>query len=240
MTASATDVQALTSASAPGVVDRLRLRAGPACRPFTAACGLRIGATVLIFDDRGRFDLLRITDVLADVVSVASMDGRRLPVYPVGSSIISVDIHSYYFDHARTQLRRHDGWLTDAPVLDNVVALSFQYFGPSFRTIRRSDQGRPTCTTSSQSFQSLSSTTTTEVEISSKELTDGTWCGIRSSVDVDLFRVRRVRVHLRLQASSAEHRGSDRQMFARPGHAADYRRFVPDATVRFDVALRNQ
>ena len=164
------------------------------------------------------------------------MEGRGLPAYPVGSSIIPVVLHGYYFDPARGQIRHHDGWRTDVPVLDNVVALSFQYFGLPYATVRESSGGYSACPGSLSS----SGRSSREVELSPSVLTDGPWCGHRPLFDVDLFRVRRVRITLRLQASAAEHRGSDRRLFARPGRAVDYKRFVPDATVRFDVALRNQ
>ena len=234
LTTPAIDTRALTDTPLHGRSGALRLRAGSACRPFRAACGLRPGTTVLIFDDVGRSDLLHVTDVLGDVISVVAMEGRGLPAYPAGSSIVPVDVHSYYFDDARRQLRHHDGWRTDVPVLDNVVALSFEYFGLPSPPRRRSSGGHLTCPDRSRS------SSRSQNQLSPGMLTDGPWCGHRPLFDMDLFRVHRVRVTLRLQASAAEHRGSDRQLFARPGPAVDRTRFVPDATVRFDVALRNQ
>ena len=234
ITTPALDTRAVTDAPLQGGAGVLPVRAGSACQPFRAACGLRPGATVLIFDDLGRSDLLRVTDVLGDAISVVAMEGRGLPAYPAGSSIIPVDVHSYYFDHARRQIRHHDGWLTDVPVLDNVVALSFQYFGSPSAPLRELSSGQVTCPDRSRSWSGSQS------QLLQGVLTDGPWCGHRPLFDIDLFRVYRVRVKLRLQASAAEHRGSDRQLFARPGPAVDCTRFVPDATVRFDVALRSQ
>ena len=237
ITMPAIDTRAVTDAPLQGRAGALRIRAGSGCHASRAACGLAAGTTVLIFDDLGRSDLLSVTDVLGDLISVVAMQGRDLPVYPAGSSIIPVVLHGYYFDHARGQVRHHDGWLTDVPVLDNAVALSFQYFGFPYATVRESSGGHSTCPGRSRSSSGRSSP---EVELSPSALTDGPWCRHRPLFDVDLFRVHRVRVTLRLQASAAEHRGSDRRLFARPGPAVDYKRFVPDATVRFDVALRNQ
>ena len=237
ITTPALDTRVVTDTPLQGRTGALSVRAISGCRPFSARCGLGPGATALIFDDLGRSDLIRVTDVFDDVISVVAMEGLGLPDYPAGSSIIPVDVHGYYFDRARGQVRHHDGWLTDAPVLDNVVALSFEYFGSSSATVRESSGGPPTCPDPSRSSSGRSNP---EVELVPSVLTDGPWCGHRPLFDVDLFRVRRVRVTLRLQASAAEHRGSDRWLFARPGRAVDRRRFVPDATVRFDVALRNQ
>lgn len=237
MTLSTTNTRAVTDAPIEGDTGTVHLGATRGCEPFRAACGFRVGSTALIFDKRGRSDLFRITDVLGDVISVVSMEGVRLPVYPAGSTIIPVDVHRYYFDRDRGQLRHYDGWKTDVPVLDNVVALSVQYFGSPLRPVGESEEVRPPCADGSRSF---SRRLRPEVELSLSVLTDGPWCGTRPRFDVDLFRVRRVRVVLLLQASAAEHRGSDRRVFARPGPAVDHRRLVPDATVRFDVALRNQ
>ncbi len=72
-------------------------------------------------------------------------------------------------------------------------------------------------------------------------LSDGPWCPHGSHpdrFDADLLRVRRVRVHLRLQAA-APFRGPAGPLFARLGTAVDPRRYVPDRAVRMDVALRN-
>ena len=229
------DFRAVTDAPLQGRTGAIRMRPGSACRPFRATCGLGPGRTVLIFDDLGRSDLLRVTHVLGDTISVVAMEGRGFPAYPAGSSIIPVDIHGYYFDHARGQLRHHDGWLTDVPVLGNVVALAFQYFGSPGAAVGESSRGPSTCPGRSSSIRS-----SPQVELTASVLTDGPWCGHRPLFDLDLFRVHRVRITLRLQASVAEHRGSDRRLFLRPGLAVDHQRFVPDATVRFDVTLRNQ
>ena len=214
---------------------RLWLRPGRACRRLQPACGLTDGVTVMIFDDRGRSDLLRITDVDGEAISIFPMEGG-FRAYPAGSTIVPVDIHAYYFDAARAQMRRYDGWRTDAPVLDNVVALSFQYFGSPPRTAITFDRDRPICSTAAGPWDGVSGP---EVELLPSVLTDGPHCGPRPMFDVDLFRVRRVRVTLRLQASAAEHRGLDQQVFIRPGSARDHTRLVPDVTVRFDLALRN-
>ena len=237
ITLSTTDARAVTDAPIEGGTGTVHIRATPGCERFRAACGLRVGSTALIFDERGRSDLVRITDVLGDVISVVSMESVRLPVYPVGSTTISVDVHRYYFDRNRGQVRHYDGWKTDVPVLDNVVALSVQYFGSPLRPVGESEEARPSCPDGSRSF---SRRLRPEVELSLSVLTDGPWCGSHPRFDVDLFGVRRVRIVLRLQASAAEHRGSDRRVFARPGPAVDHKRLVPDATVRFDVVLRSQ
>jgi hypothetical protein len=72
-------------------------------------------------------------------------------------------------------------------------------------------------------------------------LTDGPWCpdaDAPNRVDADLFRVREVRVVLRLEAASAAVRGGDVRLFAHPGAAPDPLRWVPDRQVTIDVVPR--
>lgn len=72
-------------------------------------------------------------------------------------------------------------------------------------------------------------------------LTDGPWCPDQAApnrVDADLFRVREVRLVVRLEASSPAVRGVDGTLFAHPGGARDPLRWVPDRQVTIDVVPR--
>ena len=72
-------------------------------------------------------------------------------------------------------------------------------------------------------------------------MTDGPWCpdaAAPNRVDADLFRVREVRVTLRLEAASPAARGGDARLFAHPGTARHPWRWVPDRQVTIDVVLR--
>jgi hypothetical protein len=79
------------------------------------------------------------------------------------------------------------------------------------------------------------------VALTSSMLTDGPWCPDVSDgdrFDADLLRVRRVRVHLRLQAPTP-FRGPAGPLFLHAGIAAEPRRWVPDQEITVDVSLRN-
>jgi hypothetical protein len=79
-----------------------------------------------------------------------------------------------------------------------------------------------------------------QVPLTKAILTDGPWCPDASKpnrFDADLFRVRRVRVKLRVQVALASLRGPSATLFANPGTAES--RFVPDQEVTFDVTPRN-
>ena len=79
------------------------------------------------------------------------------------------------------------------------------------------------------------------VAIGQAMLTDGPWCPDAARAfrfDADLLRIRRVRVHVRLQAARP-FRGLAGLLFANSGSALDPWRQVPDETVTIDVAPRN-
>jgi prepilin-type N-terminal cleavage/methylation domain-containing protein len=73
------------------------------------------------------------------------------------------------------------------------------------------------------------------------ELDDGPWCphdDAPERFDADWFRVRRIDVHLRVEALPAEFRGSAGRWFIRGGTAAhDAPRWVRDRTLTFSVAV---
>jgi hypothetical protein len=73
-------------------------------------------------------------------------------------------------------------------------------------------------------------------------LVDGPWCPDEARAnrfDADLLRIRRIRVHLRVQTVSAALRGPAGLLFMRAGTSNSAERFVPDQEIRFDVTPRN-
>lgn len=79
------------------------------------------------------------------------------------------------------------------------------------------------------------------VPIGQALLVDGPWCPDASHAfrfDADLLRVRRIRVHLRLQAARP-FRGLSGAWFVNGGAAGDPWRYVPDERVTLDVMPRN-
>jgi hypothetical protein len=96
------------------------------------ACGLRAGATVLIRDASGS-DLFAVTAVTGGTVSLRQVRGALTRAFEAGSRIVEVMLTTYYLrgdDRARTsQLMRYNGASSDAPVVDHVVGLGFEYFG---------------------------------------------------------------------------------------------------------------
>ena len=111
-----------------------------------------------------------------------------------------------------SQLMHYDGVETDAPVVDHVVALAFDYF--------EADGS----------------------ELDPATLQDGPWSPgdvPTGAFDADLLRIRRVRVTLRVQAARAALRGPAGVLFTNGGTAASMERYLPDREIRVDVAPRN-
>jgi hypothetical protein len=105
------------------------------------------------------------------------------------------------------QLARYDGGSGDFPMVPEIGGLTFEYFADG--------------------------------ALSPPTLTDGPWYPDALSpdrFDVDLLEIRRVRVHVRMQAPAA-FRGPAGPLFARSGTATF--QAIPDRRVQFDVALRN-
>ena len=146
-----------------------------------------------------------------DTISVA----HRLPL---GAALDTPTLvrHTYFLKASTFQLMHDDGLETDLPVLDDVVALAFDYF------------------TDSGSFASGTGRLDPGVFI------DGPWRPDEAHparFDVDLLSIRRIRVRLRVQAHAA-FRGPAGVLFSHAG-VAPATRYVPDQEIRFDVAPRN-
>ncbi|MGH9197076.1 MAG: hypothetical protein ACRD1T_15220, partial [Acidimicrobiia bacterium] len=66
------------------------------------------------------------------------------------------------------------------------------------------------------------------------------FCGLSpNQFDADLYRVRRVRAHVRVQAESRELRGIDRRRFFSPGGSRGGERWAADYAISLEVAPRN-
>ncbi len=210
---------------------------GPGCAGLHRGCGFRPNMTVMIFDDQGQSDVLRITHASGNVLRVSPPNGGKILGYPAGSTLIPVVVRSYYFAAAREQLRLRSEWGADAPVLDDVVGVSFRYFGrPLVPPVDDATRARVACLASSSRRVTVPPV---QVELSPSMLGDGPWCGGGAAFDVDLLRVQRVRVTLLLQTPHPKHRGLNPALFVNPGDARSPAAWVPDVTARFDVAVGN-
>jgi type II secretory pathway pseudopilin PulG len=96
-------------------------------------CGFEDGMRALIFDIDGSWDTTTITNVQDEALHLQHSN-KLSSAYDSGSAqLTEVAAHTYYLKsdlNTNTfQLMHYDGYLTDQPVVDNVVKLEFRYFG---------------------------------------------------------------------------------------------------------------
>lgn len=188
------------------------------------ACGYRARDMVIVFNERGSWELFRVTGVVATRLTLERVHATGTTFEP-GAVLAPVEFSHYYFDPERAQLRHYDGWEGDLPVVDELVDLRIDLLGVM--------PGPLLCQPSPASVGTL-------VDIDLLELRDGPWCGPSDlPFDADLFRIRAVVVTLRFQSAAPELRGADPRLFARPGSALGGRGSVPDHEVTFTVAPPN-
>jgi hypothetical protein len=146
-TASQTTVK-LPVAPAAGVIE---VNLAPGCPIAVDGCGFPPGATALIYDDTGAWDLFTIGDVGG--TSIGRRAGSRpfSKSYAQGAHLVLVTAATYSVKNERgtqiPQLRRYDGDQTESPVVDDVVALTFEYFGDPEPPMLNAAEGEPGETT---------------------------------------------------------------------------------------------
>jgi prepilin-type N-terminal cleavage/methylation domain-containing protein len=98
----------------------------------TRVCGLDAGRHVMVFDQDGHWDVFAI-DGIGGGSATLRHRGPPAAAYEAGSAISEVAAATYYLKSdvaaGGSQLFRYDGWASDQPVVDDVVALTFEYFG---------------------------------------------------------------------------------------------------------------
>jgi Prokaryotic N-terminal methylation motif len=271
-----TSAQTTLSASMPATSAELKVNNPPNCPPKDL-CGFEEGMQLLLFDDTGAFDPLTVTQVQDNAGHLQrNKQGPLSKSYdPTDNAmVVQVQQHVYYLDTTTNQLMHYDGYQTVAPVIDDVVALDFEYYGePDPPVLRRPGLDRSTtygprppalgvaqgswpagenCTfrviagQQQPRLPALGAPGGGLVRLTAATLTDGPWCPAADNpnrFDADLFRVRTVRVSLRVQATNPDFRrslgsGAD-AMFLKPGTSRGGYRQVPDQAIRFDVSPRN-
>jgi hypothetical protein len=238
-----TSAQTTTSAAVPQAAG-LKVTAGPNCPAGQALCGFQAGMPIVVFDSTANFDLYTVTSVTSAAAQVQSHNPSASYTYPAGAQVAQVESRTYYLDATSNQLRVYDGYQTDTPVVDNVVALSFEYFGdPNPPTRPQPPAGVSNCLYDAAGawlpLPTLAGPADGLVPLPLAMFRDGPWCGNGANrYDADLLRVRKVRVTLRLQSAVAAFRASG-VAFVKPGTSRASERFLPDVSTTIDVVPRN-
>jgi Tfp pilus assembly protein PilW len=104
--------------------------------PLTASqqvCGFAGGDRVLLTNTSGDWDVYSVDQVVSGAMTLLHRGQPSSASYPVGSALSVIRAGSYFLKSdvaaGTYQLMRHDGWATELPVVDEVVALEFRYFG---------------------------------------------------------------------------------------------------------------
>jgi hypothetical protein len=94
-------------------------------------CRFKIGTTALVFDESGAHDTFRITGVVSAPASIQHANQPLSKSYGSDAAVTQVVTVTYWLKTASTtsRLMRYDGYQSDLPVADDIVGLSFEYFG---------------------------------------------------------------------------------------------------------------
>ena len=124
----------LSAPLAPGALDPLIDM--PQNCPLAASqqvCGFVGGDRVLLTNTSGDWDVYSVDQVVSGAMTLLHRGQPSSASYPVGSALSVIRAGSYFLKSdvaaGTYQLMRHDGWTTELPVVDEVVALEFRYFG---------------------------------------------------------------------------------------------------------------
>jgi prepilin-type N-terminal cleavage/methylation domain-containing protein len=237
--------QTTISQAMPEPSAELKVTDVPNCPKHNQLCGFEEGMTVIIFDAQTHFDFFTITQVQDDAGHLQHRGQDLSYPYAAGATITQAESHTYYFDAVNKQLRHYDGYLTDVPVVDNVVGVLFEYFGDPNPPL----QPKPPVGTANCLYDAAGSlvpglaTLTPQggslAPLPLSMLKDGPWCGSGGNqYDADLLRIKKIRITVRVQASQAAMRGTGAD-FSVSGTSQSALRALPDYTLTFDVSPRN-
>jgi type II secretory pathway pseudopilin PulG len=215
----------------------------PGC-PAASACDLAPGDNVVIFEPDG-------AGGAHETFTVSAIDtawNTLTPTVPLsrayarGSRVALIVQRIYHFDRSGKRLMVYDGVRSDVPLVDHVVDLRFAYYGdPRPEAVKPPAPGEFSCAYAGSPPVALLANLggTAPKPLRDSQLTDGPVCGLAPNrFDADLLRIRRVVLTIRLEAESAEFRGTG-AAFSSPGFSRAATKYVPDLQTTIEVAPRN-
>ncbi len=125
----ATSVQTTISEAMPAPSGDLKVNAEAGCPAGDPLCGFKAGMQVAVYDGAGFYDIFAIASVDSAALRVRHNLAALSASYGPGSRLVQIASAGYWLNAAASQLMTYDGAQTDAPVADNVVSLSFDYYG---------------------------------------------------------------------------------------------------------------
>ncbi len=127
---SSTSAQTTIASAMTNTSSDLTVNSGSGCPATAPLCGFTTGMDAVVYDTTGAFDTFTVTGVMNDSPRLQHAQQANLSsAYPAGATVAQIVRRVYYLDATANQLMRSDGFQTTTPVLDNVVALEFDYYG---------------------------------------------------------------------------------------------------------------
>jgi len=229
----------MPAAAAPITIDG----SAPGCRPSTA-CGFVTGGHAVIYEPGaagGAYELFAVgaVDLAASTLTPATSLSRA---YSARARVAAVVHRTYYLDSSGKRLMVYDGARSDVPLLDHVVTLAFAYYvDPRPDAVAAPSPGESSCAYAGSPPVSLLFDLggTAPKRLAASLVTDGPVCGQSPHrFDVDLLRIRRIGVTIRVEAESGEFRGRG-TAYATAGVSRGGGRTVSDLQATIDVTPRN-
>ncbi len=242
------------------------------CPEASPACGIRAGDALALVGPGGRSELTQAAMVDGASITLTRRGPASGRSFPAGSLAIAADpVVLYVRDATGTdppQLRRHDGAVSDLPLLDHVVSFSVRFFGESSAPSVSRDGSSTTygplpppagiddpedawgpgenCVftrvdgAAVSRLPNLGGNLLGLVELSPPVLTDGPWCpDAASPARFDADLLRVRRARISLRLEAAPAQLRGRgTFFMRPGTSSSGLRLVPDRVVSFEVVPR--
>jgi type II secretory pathway pseudopilin PulG len=212
--------------------------------PPARACDFSAGDRALVFEPGGAgspYETFTIAavDAVGNRLTPAAALSRA---YPAGSRVVAIVQRVFHFDRAGKRLMVYDGARSDLPIADHVVDLRFTYLAdPRPNAVAAPAPGLMSCAYAGDPPIPLLANLggMAPKPLTAAQLTDGPICGpVRNRFDADLLRIRRVVFTIRLEAESAEFRGTG-SGFSTPGFARASTKRVADQQATVAVAPRN-
>ena len=118
------------------------VNAQPGCSLAKPLCGFVVNTLAAVFDETGTYDTFRIASLQENPPAIVRHPGPWSKAYAAGATLTAIESVTYWLridtGKGTSELMRYDGRVTDLPVADEVVGLTFEYFGdPTPPVIRR-------------------------------------------------------------------------------------------------------
>jgi hypothetical protein len=128
-----TSAQTTIRDAMPNNSAEIKVKPQPGCPNNDPLCGFKEGMQLLIMDASGAWDTFSVTTVQDEALHLQHRGEDLNKAYGQGSYIAQIAMSTYWLKTDTVagdyQLMRYDGHQTDVPIADNIVGLSFEYYG---------------------------------------------------------------------------------------------------------------